>query len=1648
MKSFFKYILFLILLNVGLVAKSETIYPIQLYATMLPPYTNCISDYITDGMHRMKLTAVVRDMNNHSFNQVRVLIQVKGNDIKYAATTYPVVLGQAKMMHEIPVTALNEQIINSNSKNGCLEEGAYEFVFQVFDAHNSSLPLSEPVSIYCYLDEPEPPVCIYPKDGDCIKDGGVINFTWMDAVASNLSSKEYKFELLEDITPEQSNSDLLPMFGDKDIAGKKGILERTIYNSNVYTLNYAGQLQTGRKYYWRVTNVTDASKANYTNGANKYSELSSFTFGDCNPATPEEVKKEVEELSEKLEIKSVDTDSKSVSATITWGLEGSDDVDALKKFCKYKLYFTRKKNSNESVDATASESNEENQDSETDDNKPDEDSNVKSVDDITDEFVVEVGNVNTYTITSVERTQIYNVRVEGITCDENKEISGKTDKSEPKDFMIPQLESEECNTNIKEVECQSLATLEKGASFFANDDNVVVKVTELDQSKSNDETHVYSGKGIVSCTIFKEKLGLNVEFKNIKVNKDNHLCDGVVEVVSSEENNLMVNLNDVAGKGRTASKAPEQKEVKNVENKEEITDPKKNQEHRNNVVTNGSTLYAVNNTGGSESVGTLVNDVTPSTSSLDNEDGVVLFDVEKNLENNSWTPYIDMGAYPFLNTSIVRDYERMGGSYIVPWLAMESGDFKWIKAKPTLKDNKDIKRFDDLNFYAKIGENYYQLDSKKIENGNSFDYNVKVFGADANKSYSIYAMSKDKSKTFGRLKVYSMKNKEIKVKLVPVINKVEFENSLTDFQDRLNKIFEPLAKKFIFKMDEKPFTNDDIKEPIDEQQNLDFLNEGLNTSEGSDIFANETKEMKWLRKLYQKNTSDDNSYDAYLFLIPKNTESEIKGFMPRTYSVGYLFVGEDGEKYDDINTAAHELCHGVFGLQHAFDYEGVVKGGVEENLMDYSTADIFRYPSKYFQWYNIENPSDYHFPFVDTPEDGEVANPIIPKCVIKPLADVAFDQLDKLCDKINEIKEKNGETALLETLKKSLKSLLTLENAADIFVDLCEGIVDECFIGKMVDENKKGKDKNKKGKDEKKEEETKEEKEKKGAEFFFELMKYIVDISKDCGDSDDFFNCLAKKSGEFLFDEFSGILGDKLEGPVLEMLGLKDLIHDIRGKLCTAFNCVEAVVNSVSPKTVKEFKDSPTYAIYKTACADGEDVMDYLYALLFDDPKTCEEEIIFDYVSGKDSKDQYVKVIVDSPEVLGYGLKSLSLSIPSSGGYETWELSLNEYPELWNPDDDVEPILSQMGNYEARYVSRKVYTTTSVLERLKDVAINIFKSDPGKEVIWKKYLLTGYQSVYYLKLPIECEQQQYLVLSAVSECANSSLPIKCGKMKTHKDEQKIEITGKNKKEIPVNNPSLDPLTPSIRKMFNLPKNSVLVDSDKDKEKVIVYWDVEGNPVVVGVKENSKKEIESIIETKVPDCTTIIDPEGNPSVYHDGKWQPIDHVYPDKSKLLCLFTQLNFAWMEGKYPNNYDRLNTIVDQNILTLWKNQNCNKEDYSKALSLNTIKNIAKRQDFMDRLDNSMIRYSGVQNQLKAAMIEIARYLMEQNGQNWYDDDKDWKTATYNETYNKDDYNNLLSYYMFKINVIHHKFSGNQYEYHKFIESGFPSAFTNLRVK
>ena len=82
MKSLFRYIIFLILLNFSFAAKAESVYPIQLYAAMLPPYTNCLGDYINGDMNRLKLSAVVRDMTKHgSTMSISVLMRVPGGSM-------------------------------------------------------------------------------------------------------------------------------------------------------------------------------------------------------------------------------------------------------------------------------------------------------------------------------------------------------------------------------------------------------------------------------------------------------------------------------------------------------------------------------------------------------------------------------------------------------------------------------------------------------------------------------------------------------------------------------------------------------------------------------------------------------------------------------------------------------------------------------------------------------------------------------------------------------------------------------------------------------------------------------------------------------------------------------------------------------------------------------------------------------------------------------------------------------------------------------------------------------------------------------------------------------------------------------------------------------------------------------------------------------------------------------------------------------------------------------------------------------------------------------------------------------------------------------------------------------------------------------
>jgi hypothetical protein len=110
--------------------------------------------------------------------------------------------------------------------------------------------------------------------------------------------------------------------------------------------------------------------------------------------------------------------------------------------------------------------------------------------------------------------------------------------------------------------------------------------------------------------------------------------------------------------------------------------------------------------------------------------------------------------------------------------------------------------------------------------------------------------------------------------------------------------------------------------------------------------------MKTVINSYLSNSSVT-SDDYYLFLVPKRTNADESGYMPRSKQCGFIFLTrQEKDAAQIVRTMAHELCHGAFTLEHTFvDYTALAQGSTD-NLMDYGTGTtLWKY-----QWNRIHNP--------------------------------------------------------------------------------------------------------------------------------------------------------------------------------------------------------------------------------------------------------------------------------------------------------------------------------------------------------------------------------------------------------------------------------------------------------------------------------------------------------------------------------------------------------------------------------------------------------------------------------------------------------------------------------------------------------------------
>jgi len=133
------------------------------------------------------------------------------------------------------------------------------------------------------------------------------------------------------------------------------------------------------------------------------------------------------------------------------------------------------------------------------------------------------------------------------------------------------------------------------------------------------------------------------------------------------------------------------------------------------------------------------------------------------------------------------------------------------------------------------------------------------------------------------------------------------------------------------------------------------------------LMSKYTVQMRALRDAYlAENQVESGTY--LVFVLPSFTDSQLDGYMVRGRGVGFVTASTLSSLPVFAHTLAHELGHGIGGLEHAWGDTESLKGSTD-NLMDYSGGT--RLVKE--QWEGLRNPAPFTVLF-DNDEDGMAQN--------------------------------------------------------------------------------------------------------------------------------------------------------------------------------------------------------------------------------------------------------------------------------------------------------------------------------------------------------------------------------------------------------------------------------------------------------------------------------------------------------------------------------------------------------------------------------------------------------------------------------------------------------------------------------------------------
>lgn len=191
---------------------------------------------------------------------------------------------------------------------------------------------------------------------------------------------------------------------------------------------------------------------------------------------------------------------------------------------------------------------------------------------------------------------------------------------------------------------------------------------------------------------------------------------------------------------------------------------------------------------------------------------------------------------------------------------------------------------------------------------------------------------------------------DIELVIVP-LNNARVESGL---ERQINEIYNKAGVNF----NSRIAPNFQVSQQVWDTNNNTVLDIG-----DSGVFSYYTNEQSAVINHYKANASyKENAYYVFISDIPVSN-ALTDGFMPLKQQFGFIFSTANQGR-----VTAHELGHGIFGLEHPFDTYGTTEGATS-SLMDYGSGTTFNH----MDWKKMHAPG-FELYLFQSDEDGAYAH--------------------------------------------------------------------------------------------------------------------------------------------------------------------------------------------------------------------------------------------------------------------------------------------------------------------------------------------------------------------------------------------------------------------------------------------------------------------------------------------------------------------------------------------------------------------------------------------------------------------------------------------------------------------------------------------------